>query len=555
STTKPTLFPPPSHKTLLFRDRYNLIHQRLLRNEAFQTPSFDQQSSNTLTRSDSMTVQQSYKITPIANLLGRSGSSHLLLGLLTVAPTGTLAISDLTGSIALDLQHAKPHVGEDAAWFCPGMIVLIDGVYEEDYNSTTSGLGQTGGIGGTIGGKFIGFSIGGPPCERRNVTVGVSDGVKSENGDVTAGAGFGWVDFLGVGSERATGSKLRRTEQRLLGPGGAHTGNARMIVCGEVNLDSPGTLEALHKMLRSYATDDADRMPMTVVLMGNFVTHAVMAGGNSGSGGSIEYKEYFNALASVLTEYPALLRRTTFVLVPGDKDPWASAFSAGASTVIPKKGVPDIFTSRVKRAFAEANREAGVKKGGVEGEAVFATNPARMSLFGPAHEIVLFRDDITSRLRRTAIRFATPSHDPEQGEPVDADATMMSGGLGTDSSTREDTMDVDTPAPAPAASPSADFETLMARKLVRTVLDQSHLSPFPLSTRPVHWDYASALQLYPLPTTLVLADAEAPAFAVTYEGCHVMNPGRLVRDGRGNQIGWLEYDVVSKRGVIKEDML
>jgi DNA polymerase epsilon subunit 2 len=45
----------------------------------------------------------------------------MLLGLLTISPTGTLAINDLTGSIALDLTHTK-QIPEDAAWFAPGMI-------------------------------------------------------------------------------------------------------------------------------------------------------------------------------------------------------------------------------------------------------------------------------------------------------------------------------------------------------------------------------------------------------------------------------------------------
>ena len=75
-------------------------------------------------------AQQAYKLTPIANLLGRSGSNHLLLGMLTNSPTGLLTISDLTGSITLEIQHARP-VPEDGAWFTPGMIVLVDGMYEE----------------------------------------------------------------------------------------------------------------------------------------------------------------------------------------------------------------------------------------------------------------------------------------------------------------------------------------------------------------------------------------------------------------------------------------
>jgi len=510
------------------------------------------------------TTQQSYKLTPIANLLGRNGSNHLLLGLLTISPTGTLAINDLTGSIALDLTHAKT-VPEDGAWFVPGMIVLVDGLYEEEENVTGGGLGG-GGVGGTIGGKFIGFTVGGPPCERRQVTLGVSG--SNDKGDITTGGGFGWVDFLGVGSERAVGSKLRKIERRLIGPpsrspeGG---GRGRMVILGEVNLDQPRTLEALKKLLGIYAAEPEDETPMTFVLMGNFVQHAVMARG--GSGGSIEYKEYFDSLASVLSEYPTLLQSSTFVFVPGDNDGWASSFSSGAATPIPRRAVPDMFTSRIKRAFATANAEAEKERGfKTDGEAIWTTNPARLSLFGPTHEIVLFRDDMSSRLRRTAIRFASNDEKREEDaemvgtpapEPISS-APERKPSIDADAENNED-MEIDSSVAAaeshpPTTTTSEPLATDIraARKLVKTLLDQGYLSPFRLANRPVLWDYASALHLYPLPTALVLADTEAPAFAVTYEGCLVMNPGSVVAQGRKGVARWVEFDVGRSVGKVRE---
>lgn len=493
-------------------------------------------STSTLT-----TSQQAYKLTPIANLLGRNNTSHLLLGLLDVSPTGTLAINDLTGSIALDLSHAKT-VPEDGAWFVPGMIVLIDGIYEEEDDIGGSALGGGGGVGGTIGGKFIGLTVGGPPCERRQLTLGLSG--SNEKGDITAGGGFGWVDFLGVGSERAVGSKMRKIEQKLLGRSQSGSGSCRMVVLGEINLDQPRTLEALKKVLGIYATEAEEDTPMTFVLMGNFVKHAVMARG--GSGGSIEYKEYFDALALILSEYPTLLQSATFVFVPGDNDGWTSSFSAGAATPIPRKPVPDMFTSRVKRAFvtanAEAEKEQDVK---TDGEAIWTTNPARLSLFGPAHEIVLLRDDMVSRLRRTAIRFASANPNSDEMD-VDNDVTHAESHTPEPSAPIRNFKD-----PTTSNEPLPD-EIQQARKLVKTLLDQSYLSPFRLQTRPVLWDYASALHLYPLPTALVLCDKDMAAFVVTYEGCCVMNPGTLVAPGRRGVAKWIEYDIGRSSGVIRE---
>ena len=559
--SSPSLLPNPAQKTQLFRHRYNLIQQRLLRNESFQTSAVTTTRSSSLQRSASTiaSAQQAYKLTPIANLLGRSGSNHLLLGLLTISPAGLLSISDLTGSITLDVQHARP-VPEDGAWFTPGMIVLVDGMYEEEESAAGPGLGGNGGIGGSIGGKFIGFSVGGPPCERREVTLGI--GGSHGSGTSSTGAGFGWVDFLGVGSERALGPNMRKLEHKVLrNPAqDADQARSRMIILGEVNLDSAKTLQALKKVLGTYALEPAEQAPMTVVLLGNFVQYAVMSGG--GSGGSIEYKEYFDSLASALSEYPTVLQSATFVFVPGDNDPWASSFSAGASTVLPRQCVPELFTTRVKRAFATANAEAENSTGRkTDGEVIWSTNPTRLTLFGPAQEIVLFRDNMCGRLRRNAVRFRPL--DPAASE---IEATGQSNRGSTTSPNGEnpnEAMDVDqavetaeSQIPAPKAKESststASIELQTARKLVKTILDQGYLSPFPLTTRPVLWDYAGALQLYPLPTALVILDPEAPPFAVTYEGCHVMNPGPLISSERRGVARWMEYDAKVRRGKTRD---
>lgn len=520
--------------------------------------------------SSNLTTQQNYKITPIANLLGRHGSHHMLLGLLSVLPTGNLAISDLTGTISLDVAHAVA-IPEDSAWFTPGMIVLVDGVYEEEEESTGKGLGNSNGVGGIIGGRFQGFFIGQPPCEKRKATLGVSG-----PDDHTIGGGFGWIDFLGVGSERAVGAKMRKLEQRLtrsssstqsstLDPeAAAQPTCARVVVVGELHLDQPRALQALRKILALYAAEPEGRAPVAFVLAGNFTQHAVMAGGGA-SGGSVEYKEYFDALASALADFPTLLQSATFVFVPGDNDGWASSFGAGAAVPLPRKAVPDLFTSRVRRAFAAANADAGEKKGGA-GEAVWTSNPARLTVFGPAHEIVLFRDDMAARMRRTAVRLKASKpglgDNPEDGPPAPAPGHGLpttANGAGDDDDDDDvdmanaldstDAMDVDSAPPATNANANARAEgevphdVRSARKLVKTVLDQGYLCPFRHAIRPVHWDHASALHLYPLPTALVLADPTAPPFCITYEGCHVMNPGALLVAGRRGVARWVEYEL------------
>ena len=555
--------PEASHRTDLFRNRYNLIHQSLLRNDSFQTSSVAASRRSSLQRSESTlaTAQQAYKLTPVGNLLGRNGTSHVLLGLLTISPTGILTLNDLTGSIGLDITHARP-APEDGAWFTPGMIVLVDGMYEEE-GSSLQGLDQNVGVGGSIGGKFLVFSIGGPPCERRDVTLGVN--ASGAGNAHNPGGGFGWVDFLGVGSERASGSIMRRLEQKTFrgfGPAEAGRGRSRMILLGDVNLDKTQTLSALRKVFGIYDAEPADETPMLFVLFGNFASNAVMAG--SRKSGSMEYKEWFDALASVMTDYPAILQTSTFIFVPGDNDPWASSFTSGASTMIPRDALPGMFTSRIRRVFANANSEAERSTGKkTDGEAVWSTNPARVSIFGPLHEIVLFRDNMSGRLRRNAVRFK-PLPGTADGETAQSPGeTIAESSTVNGEAARDVRMDVDptietaesvlpaTKSKAPADSTTA-AETQASRKLVKTILDQAYLSPFPTSTRPVLWDYASTLQLYPLPTALVLADPEATPFAISYQGCLVMNPGSLTSRYEKHAVRWIEYDVQAKQGILKD---
>ena len=56
-----------------------------------------------------------------------------------------------------------------------------------------------------------------------------------------------------------------------------------------------------------------------------------------------------------------------------------------------------------------------------------------------------------------------------------------------------------------------------------TVLQQSHLCPVPLETRPVSWQYDHALHLYPAPDLIVLADSAA-ASQFSFKQTEFVNP-------------------------------
>ena len=82
---------------------------------------------------------------------------------------------------------------------------------------------------------------------------------------------------------------------------------------------------------------------------------------------------------------------------------------------------------------------------------------------------------------------------------------------------------------------------------MQTILDQAHLIPLPSTVRPILWEYDHALRLYPMPTTLILADKYSP-YELTYElgpdaSAHVFNPGSFVANG----FGWTTYSVSERK--------
>ncbi|EPS37921.1 hypothetical protein H072_8368 [Dactylellina haptotyla CBS 200.50] len=508
--SKPSLLPDATAKAQVFLTRYYLIHHRLLRNPSFQPPTFA--PSNSMTSRGTKTY---FKITPIAHLLGRSGKPFFIFGLLSTSPdTGQLTLEDPTGTIQLDITHAKP-IPEDGVWFSPGSFVVVDGTFESD-------------------GRFTAYTIGQPPSERRETSAEV----------------FGHMDFLGISmplefsAGGGGGRGLRLAEKRL-----AAEGKGRVVVLSEIHLDLPRTHEALSKLFEkweaeSVRSEDPVELPMTVILCGKFVSD-----GFSWGNGSLGFKEALDQLAATLGAFDSLLTRTTFVIVPSDSDPWTAAFTGGASGILPRKGLPDIFTNKLKRAFTVANRDSGGAGGG---KIVFASNPCRVGYF--TREIVVFRDDMGSRFTRNNVRFKQAAGDS------DADNTRRRRGKGNTDENHE--MDVDqiegaTDLPSTqeeegaAVSNGVSDDVKMARKLVKTILDQSYLSPYPVNIRPVLWDYTHALTLFPLPNYLILADPSTPPFTVTYEGCHVLNPARFLVADERRKARYVEFMIGTQTGAVQ----
>lgn len=172
--------------------------------------------------------------------------------MLGINPSGVLTLLDNTGELILDLSIATA-IPEDGSWFTPGCFCIVDGAFEEDS-------------------RFTVFTVGQPLPERRESSAEI----------------FGHVDFLGNGITLDMGTNIGGGG----GGGGGQQGramrkaektaeDARMVFCGEVELDAKGTLEALRSVLEVYEEEP----PMVIGLLGNFTKVAMGA-----SGGSVAYK-------------------------------------------------------------------------------------------------------------------------------------------------------------------------------------------------------------------------------------------------------------------------
>ncbi|KAF5333197.1 hypothetical protein D9611_002432 [Ephemerocybe angulata] len=142
------------------------------------------------------------------------------------------------------------------------------------------------------------------------------------------------------------------------------------------------------------------------------------------------------------------------------------------NSVLPYRPILSTFTTKLKARLPKVH---------------FATNPCRIKFFN--QEIVIFREDLMSKMLRNIV----------------------------------------------GVKPEVKSEDLK-RYLVQTILDQGHLSPLSTHIQPTLSDYDHALRLYPLPTTLILAD-KYDRYALTYTGCHVLNPGSFI----GKALSWSMY--------------
>lgn len=142
----------------------------------------------------------------------------------------------------------------------------------------------------------------------------------------------------------------------------------------------------------SVSTENEFEFPLAFVLMGSFISTPFPANGYSTT-----YKAHWDALADVLSHFPKLTSNCTFVFIPGPNDPWTTS-----PTCLPRKGIPDAFTNRVRRLCKDVR---------------FVSNPCRLGYF--TQEICCFRGDIAESLvRNRVVVKSEASFDSSLDEPT-----------------------------------------------------------------------------------------------------------------------------------------
>lgn len=256
-----SLHPPIASKAKMYRERLQLVQQRLLRSGQFVMRGMG----------PSLTAGSMHELSTIESLLGSAGV-RVLLGFLTQPSEGAWHLEDLGSSIRLDIKQAKA----SSALFTEGSIVIVQG--ELSPNDST---------------LFIAYVVGLPPAESRDATL----------------EAIGVTDPFGNGTRRPQWMQMAELEKEA--------DEVLVVILSDVTLSRPNVCDNLRTVFEGFEATGA--VPL-FVLLGPFVGKDFYS-----PGGRAAAIAAFVALADTLTGCPRLCERAKFLLVAGPRDPGAGA--------------------------------------------------------------------------------------------------------------------------------------------------------------------------------------------------------------------------------------
>ncbi|CAG8631380.1 4013_t:CDS:10, partial [Ambispora leptoticha] len=245
-------------RSTLFKGRYNLLVQRLLRNELFSPVRFDNTDS------------AKFHLTSIKDLRGRTQKEFLLFGMLTKTNEGKYYLEDADDRIELDFSEISAP-SSICTSYC---FQLVNGTYNEETEI------------------FHALYIGNPPVEKRSETRNA----------------YGNVDFLGIQKQTTNESLLMLYQEKWQ--------HIMFVVVSDVWLDEEQTLEKLRKMFKEYHKNGMT--PFAFIFIGNFSYEPFKLC----IGRSRRYTEMFSALGELISEFENIANHSHFIFVPGPCDPY-----------------------------------------------------------------------------------------------------------------------------------------------------------------------------------------------------------------------------------------
>lgn len=244
-------------KASLYRDRLQLLQQRLIRDKHFAKPAFNFEG----------TRAGSCEMTPLQSLIGCNGR-RWVMGVISQLEDGRFFLEDLTASIPVDLSEAKITTG----LFVENTIIVAEGELQPN-------------------GTFQVLTCGFPPMENRSVSL-----------SVTAG-----LDFFGGGAIAAEERlRLEKLERKAV--------NDMFVILSDVWLDNPETFEKLTTIFDGYETVDV--VPSLFIFMGNFCSHPCNLAFHDFTG----LRSQFNKLGLMIAAHPRIKEQSKFLFIPGPED-------------------------------------------------------------------------------------------------------------------------------------------------------------------------------------------------------------------------------------------
>ncbi|CAO2832352.1 unnamed protein product [Amaranthus hypochondriacus] len=244
-------------KATLYRDRFELLAQRLSRHPHFSKPAFETESTNF----------GCCEIVPIQTLNWQT-RKRWIMGVISQLEDGHFYLEDLSASVEVDLSSAKITTG----FFTENTIVVAEG------ERLPNGIFKV---------NTCGF----PPIENREETLSFVSG----------------LDFFGCGAFTFEETKkLADMERKAV--------NDMFVVLSDLWLDDEETMGKLKEVFEGY--EAVEVVPSLFILMGNFCSSPCNLSFHSFA----SLRSQFGKLGRMIAGYPRLKELSRFLFIPSPDD-------------------------------------------------------------------------------------------------------------------------------------------------------------------------------------------------------------------------------------------